>query len=75
MTEPDPETRLQQLENGWQDLSTDQQRGAVAELESLSAGLSDGPDGPLAHRIEALRADLVLTIGLQPPTAEQGFKG
>ncbi len=71
----DTETRVQQLADGWQTMTTDEMRRVVAELDELRGGLDGGADPAAVNRIEALRADLTLTIGLQPPTAEQGFKG
>ena len=71
----DTETRVQQLQDGWQSMTTDEQRRAVAELDELRAGLDAQADHAVVDRIEALRADLTLTVGLQPPTEEQGFKG
>ena len=75
MAEFDTDTRLRELEEGWQELSTEEQRAAVEELDAQRAGLDRASDGPLIDRIEALRADLTLTIGLEPATEEQGFKG
>jgi hypothetical protein len=71
----DTEARLQELQDGWQTLTTDEQERAIGELDTLRAGLDLDADGPLIDRIERLRADLTLTVGLQPATEEQGFKG
>lgn len=71
----DTENRLQQLEDGWQSLSADDQQRAVAELDAIRAELDTAADGALIDRIEALKSDLTLTVGLQPPSEELGFKG
>lgn len=71
----DTETRLRQLSDGWQTMSPDAQERAIAELDELREGLDPSADHALVDRIEALRADLTLTVGLQPPTEELGFKG
>jgi hypothetical protein len=71
----DTENRLQQLEDGWESLSTDEQQQAVEELDAMRGGLDPAADGALIDRIEALRSDLTLTVGLQPPSEELGFKG
>ena len=71
----DTETRLRQLQSGWQAMTTDEQRRAVVELDELRAGLDATADSVVVDRIEALRSDLTLTVGLQPATEEQGFKG
>ncbi|WP_111766911.1 hypothetical protein [Nakamurella deserti] len=71
----DTETRLRQLSDSWQTLSPDGQQRAIAELDELRSGLDPAADQGLVDRLEALRADLTLTVGLQPPSEELGFKG
>ncbi len=71
----DAETRLDEIRDDWQSMTPQDRERAEAELARLRDGLDREADAGLIERIEALRADLHLTVGLEPPGEEQGFKG
>lgn len=68
------ESQVQRLAATWETLPTDERAAALRQLKDARQQ-TPLPDGSELHqRLTALEADIELSIGLEPPSPEQGVK-